>query len=78
MVALQGQVFSALSQIAKHSCELAEMVVEAEVVPCAIMQLKSCDLCVRKNAATLLREIVKHTPEVCRVEQRSSHGIIMC
>ena len=77
MVALQRQVFCTLSQIAKHSCELAEMVVEAEVVSCAIMQLKSCDLCVRKNAATLLREIVKHTPEVCHVEQRSSHSIVI-
>lgn len=37
---LQRQVFSALSQISKHSVELAEMVVEAEIFPVVLQSLK--------------------------------------
>lgn len=36
----QRQVFSALSQIAKHSVDLAEMVVEAEIFPAVLTCLK--------------------------------------
>ena len=62
---LQRQIFSALSQIAKHSVDLAEMVVEAEIFPAAFACLNDSDEYVKKNCATLIREIVKHTPEVC-------------
>ena len=36
----QRQVFSALSQISKHSVDLADMVVEAEVFPTILTSLK--------------------------------------
>ena len=69
---LKRQVCSALAQIAKHSVDLAEVVVEAEVFPKVLGCLKDLDLVVRKNAATLIREISKHTPEVhyhlCKVK----------
>eukprot|EP00061_Rhincodon_typus_P018412 g47578.t1 len=57
------QVFSALGQIAKHSVDLAEMVVEAEIFPAVLTCLKDSDEFVKKNVATLIREIAKHTPE---------------
>ena len=60
----QRQIFSALSQIGKHSVDLAEMVVEAEIFPAAFACLNDSDEYVKKNCATLIREIVKHTPEV--------------
>ena len=63
-LSLQRQVFSALSQIAKHSVDLAEMVVEAEIFPAVLQCLKDQDEYVKKNVATLIREIAKHTPEV--------------
>ena len=44
-------------QIAKHSVELAEMVVEAEVFPGVLPNLKDPDEYVRKNVATLVREV---------------------
>ena len=62
--AQQRQVLSALSQIAKHSVDLAEMVVEAEIFPAVLTCLKDKDEYVKKNASTLIREIGKHTPEV--------------
>ena len=37
---LKRQIFSALSQISKHSLELAEMVVEAELFPAVLISLK--------------------------------------
>ena len=37
---LQRQVLSALSQISKHSLELAEMVVEADIFPAVLVELK--------------------------------------
>lgn len=55
-----------LAQIAKHSVDLAEVVVEAEVFPNILKCLRDSDLYVRKNAATCIREIAKHTPEVLR------------
>ena len=61
----QRQVFSALSQISKHSVDLAEMVVEAEIFPSVLTCLTDQDEYVKKNCATLIREIAKHTPEVC-------------
>lgn len=57
-------MFSALSQISKHSVELAEMVVVAEVFPAALACLRDPDEHVRKNVATLMREVVKHSIEV--------------
>lgn len=62
--ASQRQILSALSQIAKHSVDLAEMVVEAEIFPVVLTCLKDKDEYVKKNASTLIREIAKHTPEV--------------
>lgn len=61
---VQRQVFSALSQIAKHNVDLAEMVVEADIFPSVLTSLKDSDEYVKKNTATLIREIAKHTPEV--------------
>lgn len=61
---IQRQVFSALSQISKHSVDLAEMVVEAEIFPAVLACLRDPDEYVRKNVTTLMREITKHTPEV--------------
>lgn len=40
VIGFQRQVFSALSQIAKHSVDLAEMVVEAEIFPAVLSCLK--------------------------------------
>lgn len=65
-VSTQRQVFSTLSQISKHSVGLAEMVVVSEVFPAAIVSLRDPDEYVRKSVATLMREVVKHTPEVRR------------
>ena len=65
-LAVQRQVFSALSQIAKHNVDLAEMVVEADIFPAVLTSLKDADEYVKKNTATLIREIAKHTPEVKR------------
>lgn len=61
---LKRQVLSCLSQIAKHSVELAELVVEGEIFPGVLDRLKDPDSYVAKNAATLIREIAKHTPEL--------------
>lgn len=40
------------------------MVVEAEIFPAVLTCLKDPDEYVKKNVATLIREIAKHTPEV--------------
>jgi len=61
---VQRQVFWTLSQIAKHNVDLAEMVVEVDVFPRMLTSLKDADEYVKKNTATLFREIIKHTPEV--------------
>ena len=59
-----SQVYSALSQLSKHSVELAELVVEAEVFPAVLSSLRDPDEYVQRNVATFIREVAKHTPEV--------------
>ena len=58
---------SALGQVAKHSVDLAEVVVEADVFPKVLTCLTFPDEFVRKHAATLVREVVKHTPELAQL-----------
>ena len=43
------------------------MVVEAEIFPAVLTCLKDTDEYVRKNVATLIREIAKHTPELAQL-----------
>ena len=64
---LKRQVCSALGQIAKHTVDLAELVVEGEIFPKSFVLLRDADEYVRKNAATLIREIAKHTPELAQL-----------
>jgi len=61
------QVCSCLGQIAKHSVDLAEVVVEAEIFPKILTCLKDVDGYVRKHAATCIREVAKHTPELAQL-----------
>ena len=58
---------SCLGQIAKHSVDLAEVVVEAEIFPKILTCLKDVDGYVRKHAATCIREVAKHTPELAQL-----------
>jgi len=64
---LKRQVCSCLAQIAKHSVDLAEVIVEAEIFPNVLNCLKDTDPFVRKNAATCIREVAKHTPELAKL-----------
>merc|ERR1711862_623903 len=43
------------------------MVVEAEIFPAVLACLKDPDEYVKKNVATLIREIAKHTPELAQL-----------
>lgn len=56
---LKRYVCQCLAQIAKHTVDLAEVVVEAEIFPRILNCLKDIDVQVRKNAATCIREIAK-------------------
>ena len=65
---LQRQVLSCLSQIAKHTVDLAEAVVDGEIFPGVLHCLKDpIDGYVRRNAASLVCEISKHTPELAQL-----------
>ncbi len=54
------------------------MVVEAEVIPKIFPCLKDADPIVRRNTATCVREIVKHTPELAEgVVRGGGHGALI-
>jgi hypothetical protein len=53
---LRVQVCCALAQVAKHSVDMAEVVVEAEIFPKLLTCLAFPDPAVRKAAATVVRE----------------------
>jgi hypothetical protein len=61
------QVCCALAQVAKHSVDMAEAVVEAEAFPRALTCLQFPDDLVRKHAATLVREVAKHSAELAQL-----------
>lgn len=61
------KVCCALSQIAKHSVDLAEVVVGAEIFPKILTCLKFPDEFVKKHSATVVREVAKHTPELAQL-----------
>jgi len=52
------------------------MVVEAEIFPAVLTCLMDQDEYVKKNCATLIREIAKHTPEVGKVSLK--YGWVLC
>ena len=56
---LKRQVCNCLGYIARHTIDLAENVVEAEIFPKILYRLKDQDPLVRKFAATCIREIAK-------------------
>lgn len=58
--------------------ELAELVVEAEVFPAALSDLRDPDEYVQKNVATLIREVSKHTPEVAIAVNQHKSTFIGC
>jgi len=64
---LKRNVCSCLAQIAKHTVDLAEVVVEAEIFPRILNCLKDVDVNVRKNAATCIREIARQTAELAKL-----------
>lgn len=61
------QVCCALSQIAKHSVDMAQVVVEAEIFPKILTCLQYPDELVKKHAATVVREVAKHTMELAQL-----------
>lgn len=60
-------MFLCLSNIAKHSNELAETVAENELFPKIFKCLKHDDLLVRKYSCTCIREIARQSPELAKV-----------
>lgn len=53
-----------MGSIAKHSSNLAEAVVEAEVFPNVLIHMSHPDENVAKAATILTKEVCKHTPKV--------------
>lgn len=51
------------------------MVTEADVFPAALTCLRDQDEYVRKNVTTLMREVVKHTPEVIHISTNTGAKI---
>lgn len=64
---LQKHAFSALSSIAKHIPDFAELVAEAEIFPQLITSLRDKDNGLQRECAILIREICKHTYELCQL-----------
>ena len=71
------QVCCALAQIAKHSVDLAEVVVEAEIFPKILTCLKFPDELVRKHTATVVREVSSMQPPRWRLVSCCSRVLSM-
>lgn len=65
---LKRQVLSCFSQVAKHTVELAETVVDGNIFPSVYHCLKDPrDPVVRRHAANLVCEIVKHSSQLSQL-----------
>jgi hypothetical protein len=52
--------------------------VEAEIFPAVFGCLKDSDTIVRRNAATAIREVAKHTPELAQlIVNAGGHGAVV-
>ena len=71
---LKRQVRSALGQTAKHSVDPAEVIIETEIFPKILTCRIDVDVFVRKNMATVIREICKHMPELGKLIVSSGSG----
>ncbi len=59
--------------VAKHAMDMAEVIIEAETIKLVLEHCGHPDELVRKSACGLVREIVKHSPEVIQ-SNRASHS----
>ncbi|KAL5963040.1 Sperm-associated antigen 6 [Taenia solium] len=61
------QAFRSLSQIAKHTPDFAELILEASIFPQVLISMKDKDIGLRSDAVNLIKELCKHTFEICQV-----------
>lgn len=64
---LKRQVCSCLANIARHTLDLAEAVIENEIFPKILYKLKDSDHLVRKYAASCVREIAKQSSDLSKL-----------
>lgn len=64
---LKRQVCSCLANIARHTLDLAEAVVENDIFPKILYKFKDTDQMVRKYAASCVREIAKHSTDLAKL-----------
>lgn len=60
-------MFLCLSNIAKHSNELADSITETDFFPKIFKCLKHEDMLVRKYSCTCIREIARQSPELAKI-----------
>ena len=64
---LKRQVCSCLANIARHTQDLADNVVNNDIFPKILYKLKDPDQLVRKFAATCIREIAKQSLDLAKL-----------
>jgi hypothetical protein len=64
---LKRQVCSCLANIARHTIDLAEIVVDNDIFPKILYRLKDSDNLVRKYAAICIREIAKQSLDLSKL-----------
>lgn len=63
---LKRQALLALACIVKHGVDAAEAAIQSEVFPDVLVLMGHKCLLVRRNAALLVRDIVRHTPDLAQ------------
>lgn len=64
---MKRQVCSCLANIARHTIDLAEIVVDNDIFPKILYRLKDSDNLVRKYAAICIREIAKQSLDLSKL-----------
>ena len=64
---LQRQAFYSSAQIAKHTLDYAELILEAGIFPQVVIAIRDKDTNLRKEAANLIKELCKHSYETSQI-----------
>ncbi|KAJ3114192.1 Sperm-associated antigen 6 [Nowakowskiella sp. JEL0407] len=78
--AIQQAAALALGRLANYSLELAEAVVESEILPQLVYSLSQQNRFYKKAAAFVLRAVAKHSPELAQnvVDSGALNALVDC
>lgn len=62
---MQKTILNTLANLCKYTIELTETIIESDAIPIVLMHMGHPDDEIKRSAAMVIKEIVKHNAQVC-------------